>query len=281
MLGRVIGEYLQDLKLQGSSSDTINAYRSYLRRFELWCGENGLDFKALVPREIKAFRNWLVNEKLSTSAVNMIIYTTKAFYDFLMEEGIVNGNPVIAKRLIIRTKDNPPRFLSDDELNRILPFINKDQHRLVYLTMLSTGLRVGEAAALLPQDVIVKNKAVLLRVRSGKGAKERYVPVTDEQVAKELLQLRDSKSLFDVGPQPTLFGRHKATLIRHAKRIAIKTGVDFTTHRLRHTFATNLLAGGEPLDVVQDIMGHENIATTRRYAKTLPQSFLRLAAKIG
>ena len=56
--------------------------------------------------------------------------------------------------------------------------------------------------------------------------------------------------------------------------------MDFYSHRLRHTFATRLLAQGVPIDVVQEVLGHSNINTTRKYAKTAPEKVFQLAAKI-
>jgi site-specific recombinase XerD len=288
-LDQLTDEFIKDLKLQGRSPSTTCSYTSYLHHFSGWCKENNIDFKSITPREVKAFRNWVINHEFSESTINMIVYATKAFYDYLMEEGIVTGNPVITKRLTVRMKVTTPRFLTDDELRIILPAINKSLCRLEFLTMLATGLRIGEIADLLPQDIAVMNNSVLLRIRKGKGRRGRYAPVTDESVAQELLGRRDNVreqlTLFEGQPakkkQPTLFGRSKSTLMRYAKYIADETGIAFTSHRLRHTFATHLLASGEPLDVVQETLGHLNIATTRRYAVTLPQSFFRLAAKIG
>lgn len=290
MLNQLIDQFIKDLRLQGKSPNTIWSYRSYLRHFARWCEENSVDFKSITPREVKGFRNWIVNHEFSESMVNMVIYATKAFYDYLMEEGIVTGNPVITKRLTIHMEVTTPRFLTDDELKIVLPAINKSPCKLEFLTMLATGLRVGEIAALLPEDVVMMNNSVFLRICKGKRRRDRYAPITDEQVAQELLGLRNSikeqLTLFERDEpvkkkRRTLFGRSKSTLIRHAKRIADETGIKFTSHRLRHTFATHLLANGEPLDVVQETLGHKNITTTRRYAVTLPQSFFRLAARIG
>jgi len=135
--------------------------------------------------------------------------------------------------------------------------------------MLATGLRVSEVANLRRKDVFQNEGAVFLKVRHGKGKKERIVPVIDALVARELLSL------------PTEgFGVTPGTLKAYAHDIKKAIGIDFHSHRLRHTFATRLLAQGVPLDVVQKVLGHSNISTTRVYAETLPEAITRLAAKV-
>lgn len=288
-LVELVEDFLNDLKLQGSSIRTIFTYRALLRRFINWCEDNNIDFRSVTARQIKNFRNFIAKNPLSENTINMVIYATKAFYDYLVEENVVHSNPVITKRLTIRIKEKPPRFLTDDELSVISEAIKRSPSRLEFKTMLCTGLRVSEICALLTEDVVVIEQRVFLRVTHGKGGKGRYVPVMDQEVAEELLALKKSKqekstlleySLTRKGKEP-LFGKTIRTLNRHAQMIAKETGIEFTPHRLRHTFATRLLNSGETLDVVQDALGHKNIETTRRYARTLPKALFHLAARIG
>jgi len=146
---------------------------------------------------------------------------------------------------------------------------------LAFRTMLATGLPVSEAANLDPEDVLLQQGAVFLMVRHGKGSKERIVPVTDVVVARELLAFAQTKELGD-----NLFDVQAGTFKWYAREIRKATGVDFHSHRLHHTLATRLLAQGTPIDLVQEVLGHENINTTRRYAKTAPERLCQLAPKI-
>jgi len=77
------------------------------------------------------------------------------------------------------------------------------------------------------------------------------------------------------------YGRGRTSNKWYAQQISFATGVDFHCHRLRHTLATNLLAQGIPLDVVQEVLGHENINTTRKYAKTAPEKLYQLAVEVA
>jgi integrase len=81
----------------------------------------------------------------------------------------------------------------------------------------------------------------------------------------------------EVPDEEPLFRVAKRTLQGHAERIKKNTGINFYSHRARHTFATNLLAKDTRLDVIQRVMGHADISTTRKYAETLNQDILSIA----
>jgi len=271
MLREKVEEYLTELKLTGKSHNTIAAYEFHLSKFVAWCEERGVDYTTVNGKETKAFRNYLAQQGLAPRTINAIIAALKSFYDFLVEEEVVKGNPVIPRRLRVIEERRQPDFLSQREVEKVLAALNElpSHINLAFRTMLSTGLRVSEVANLKGEDVLQENGAVFLRVRQGKGKKERIVPVTDPDVGRQLLNL-----------PPQGFGVTTGTLKAYAHEIKKKTGIDFHSHRLRHTFATRLLGQGVPLDVVQKVLGHSNISTTRRYAETLPEAVTKLAAKI-
>ena len=272
MLREKVKEYLTELRLTGKSHNTIAAYEFHLSKFVAWCEERGVDYTTVNGKETRAFRNYLARQGLAPGSINAIIAALKSFYDFLVEEEeVVKGNPVIPRRLRVTEEKRQPNFLTQGEVEKVLTALNElpPHVNLAFRTMLATGLRVSEVANLKGEDVLQVNGAVFLRVRQGKGKKERIVPVTDPAVAKELLAL-----------PPEGFGVTTGTLKAYAHWIKKKTNIDFHSHRLRHTFATSLLAQGVTIDVVQKVLGHSNISTTRRYAETLPEAVSRLAAKV-
>lgn len=278
-----INRFCAEARMSGKAETTYRNYSTWLRKFSEWCTANHVNYKAVTPREIRAYRNYLVSQEFSASMINSSLYTLRLFYDFLTEEGVVAGNPVIVKRLTVPIPDPIPRFLDDSEIQEVLKAIEtikKPAYRLAFMTMYKAGIRLGEAAALRPQDVVVQNGRLFLRLTKTKGRRQRIAPVTDPQVAEALLALKKARK-----GQPTLFGCSKSTLKYWAKYIARTAGIeDFSSHCLRHTFATELLNREEEpvsLDVVQDALGHKNITTTRRYAQTLPSRFFCLAARVG
>ena len=277
MLEGLIKDFLLELQAIGRSTKTVEAYKYHLEKFARFCEESGCDFRTINGKDSRAFRNWLVELGLKPASVNAAIAATKSFYDFLVEEEEVKGNPIVSRRLRVAEEKGLPGFLTKAEEKKVLAHLaNLPCHiGLAFKTMLVSGLRVREAAALKTEDVLVQQGGVFLAVKHGKGDKGRLVPVTNRDVARELLAFAQKKAQGD-----KLFGVTDSTLKWYAQAIRQATGVDFHSHRCRHTLATRLLAQGVPIDVVQMVLGHQNINTTRRYAKTAPEKLCRLAAKV-
>ena len=278
MLEKLIKDFLRELQATGRSKKTVEAYGYHLEKFARFCEENGYDFHAINGKESRVFRNWLVGQSLKPASINAIIAAVKSFYDFLVEEEEVKGNPIVSRRLRVAEGKSLPAFLTKTEEKKILSYLaNLPYHvALAFKTMLASGLRVSEAAALKAEDVLIQQGGVFLVVKHGKGDKARMVPVTNRNVALDLLVFAQEKAQGE-----KLFGVTDNTLKWYARVIRQATGVDFHSHRCRHTLATRLLAKGTPIDVVQEILGHQNINTTRRYARTSPEKIYQLAAKIG
>jgi site-specific recombinase XerD len=278
---QAIEEFLLDMKMQGRSQWTVAGYRTALAKFTAWCQENEVDYRALTPRQARAFRNYLAGQgSPSPRTVNVAISALRSFYDYLLEEGVVTGNPVVSRRLRIAEAETVPRYLTDEEVSEVLAYADKHlpSASLPFRVMLFAGLRVSEVVNLTAADVVTRSGRVMLRVNQGKGRKDRYAPVVDQDTAAELVRLARKKRR--EGRNVKLFGVARSTLVAYAAEIKRETGVDFSTHRMRHTFATRLLAAGERLDVIQKILGHRDISTTTRYTTTLPEAWERLAAKV-
>ena len=265
------------MEFMGKSLRTIETYKFAMIKFKAFCRVNKIKYRELDQNQANAFRNFLAMDELKPNTINMCISALKTFYDYLVDEDIVSWNPVNTSKLRVKIADPLPGFLTEEEKTRVLAYFDgQPEHvRLAFRLMLAAGLRVGECANLQPQDVFIRNNAYLVHVRAGKGAKDRLAPITDRDTALEVMDLalkhRDRQSLF---------GLAFFTLEYHARKCRLATGVDFHTHRLRHTFATELLLKGVPIDVVQEALGHVNINTTRNYARTAPSEIMKLGTHV-
>jgi len=275
-LKEAVRAFLKDLELSGKSKRTLEAYSFHLDKFLAFCEEKGLDYRLVNGKESKAFRNWLAEMGLSPASVNAVLSACKSFYDFLLDEGLVKGNPFVSKKLRVKEAERKPAFLTEEELKKVQEAMKRlPRHiELAFRCMLWTGLRVSEVASLTGEDVIQDEGRVFVRVRSGKGQKERLVPVMDREIALELLRLSKEKG------KERLFGVSDGTLKDYAYKVKKSSGVNFHSHRLRHTLATRLLGKGVAIDVVQRVLGHASINTTRRYAETLPEKIKELAVEV-
>lgn len=271
---RTVEDFLEELKYT-KAPNTVHVYEEHLRKFLRWMEEHDIKLDEVSFRDIRSFRNDLC-EHLAPRSVNAILAALRSFFFFLQEEGIVEENPVRTGKLSLKEPELPPDYMSDEEIEKVFSYMRKNFPENVvaaFETQLATGLRVSEVAALTGDDVVVLQGRLFVKVEQGKGNKRRTVPVTDPTIAGKLLKMKDKKD--------TLFGVKPQTLQVYAYRTRKATGIDFRTHRLRHTAATKLLARGTPLDVVQVILGHSSINMTRRYACTLPETLFDMAVKIN
>ncbi len=125
----------------------------------------------LRPLQAKQYRHALYTASLSGKSINTMMGTLRTFYEYLMEEERIRGNPVL-KNLRVREEPRYPVPLSEEEQRVILEALeSKEEYiRLAFKTMISTGIRVGEAARLTKKDVRLENKKLVLFVRKAKGA---------------------------------------------------------------------------------------------------------------
>jgi len=270
--------FLRELTLSGRSQSSLSRYRLTMQQFADFCAENRISYLHISAKQVKAFRNILVQSNLGASAINSRLSHLKIFYEFLAEEERVMGNPVNRRRLSIKRAQKLPGYLSPEEKKLVLAWLEHASYNvcLAFRTMFASGLRLSECINLAPEDLLVRNHAYLLRVRRGKGDKERLAPVTDRDIALDLAAYAKGR----VG-SATLFGLSAADLQKTAQACAQATGVEFHSHRCRHTFATELLRRGVPIDVVQEALGHACIETTRVYARTAPAALMALGAHPG
>lgn len=275
MLEERIKAFSKVLEFRGLSKNTISSYRFRLEHFREFCEKEGISYKEVDGKVFRSFRNYLFNLNLRPRSVNAHLSSIKAFYDFLVEDGILKGNPFILTRLRVKEPKELPSFLTEGEDKILLSHLNKLPRHIAYAfyVMLFCGLRVSEVANFKPSDIIITENRVFLFVKKGKGKKDRLVPVMNRELAKALLELKEKA-------KGTLFKVKASTLKYYAYIIKKHTKIDFHTHRQRHNLATRLLSKGTPLDLVQEILGHKNIKTTRRYVKTIPERISKLAVKI-
>lgn len=278
MLRLQVKSYITELKMKGSSEHTLKNYGYHLDKFILFIESNTLDFATLTLKQVKQFRNHLVEQGLRPRTINAVLAALKSFYDFLVDEREVQGNPIITRRLRVKEGQTLPHFMTPEELKIFDQWLDTipGHVALGFRTMLATGMRVSEVASVTPNDIIeLDNGGYIFRVRHGKGDKERYVPVVDSQVVNELIEYTGDRH--DDEP---LFGITTHAFKWWARNCRLATGISFHSHRCRHTLGTQLLQKGVSIDKVQDVLGHADISTTRRYAKTAPEAIYELVAKV-
>lgn len=271
-------EYLKSTK--NLSPKTLEAYSIDLKTF-MQVEKN------LLEPDIRAYVLHLQSLGLKDSSVKRKIVTLRIFYDYLYNEKTISHSPFFNLKFKFRQERKLPKTLSINEVRRLLDcFVYASEkmtdfsHRqfvkdcaLIDL-LISTGIRVAEAAAIRFDDIITYEHAVLIH---GKGRKQRIIYISSGETWQRLLtqfkmqkKLSSTSFLFTNRNDKPLTSHSIEKIYRKYADIA-KINPVSTPHYLRHTFATNLLANGADLRSVQELLGHASIATTQIYTEVSSQ----------
>lgn len=248
----------EDLQLAGYSAKTQKGYLDAVRNLAKYYMRSP---DLLSEEDIRRFFLHLINvRKAARSTVTIHLAGIKFFYVKTLGRewpvfDIVRPQPT--KKL--------PAVLSREEVRAILQRIRKPMVKMALTVIYACGLRNAEGVKLKIDDIDTGRK--LLWVRCGKGWKDRAVPLA-EHVAKLLLNHYRSHGNRDGWLFPFKDGYITTDLVQRVFKQALReAGIkkDATPHTLRHSFATHLLENGEDVTVLQKILGHADISTTKIY----------------
>lgn len=275
-------DYLEWLELEkGLSSTSQKNYANFLKRFFEFLALNKLE--NLKPDEITQDLIWKYRfflsrqQSLKRSTQNHYLVALRSLLSFFLEKDIPSLSPDKVK--IPKNKEEKTvNFLSLEQVDKLLQTPDTSEiiglrDRAILEALFSTGLRIAELTALNREQIIIKPQTADLEISIiGKGGRPRTVYFSNRAVTwirKYLMRRNDNdKALFvsysGISPLTRLTIR---SMERMVKRAALLAGLPLITtcHTLRHSFATDLLMKGVDLRVVQEFLGHQNIATTQIY----------------
>lgn len=262
---------------RGLSDNTRTAYLSDIDRLGTWLAESGLNFADATPELLSTFIAEIHELGIAPRSQARIVCGIRSFFRYLTLEGILDADP---SRLLDspRTGRRLPEVLSIDEVEAMLGCCdtgtpNGLRNRAIIETIYGSGLRVSELCDL--QTRLLNFDEAYLIV-SGKGNKERMVPMSlpaVEWIQRYLDDRRRNGPDAKPGEDGYVFlnqrGRHltRVMIFYIVRDLAGTAGISKTIspHTLRHSFATHLLEGGANLRAIQQMLGHESIATTEIY----------------
>ncbi|MGN0915416.1 MAG: tyrosine recombinase XerC [Succinivibrio sp.] len=281
MLKDSVEAYLHYLEFEKRvSKHTLDSYRRVLdkalkcveREYSTVTSWNEIDLEKIrcIMREFNFDSNVI---KLSNNTVAHDIYALSSFFKYLIRTDNLPINPVELVKVSI-VKRHLPSTLTLNEVNSLLDAPPSNPYEVRDLAMaellFSSGLRVSELVSLNLEDLDYAQRELIVM---GKGSKERIVPIGGKAIEKIMLYL-DVRDSFKPDAE-----EHALFLNRFGKRItsrgvegnldklAKKAGISshLNPHKLRHSFATELLQGGADLRSVQDMLGHSSLAATQIY----------------
>jgi integrase/recombinase XerD len=291
-LAGLVEAHLTDARARGRGAGTIGYRRVYLRQLLGWLSARGVtnpqdvsprvltDYLAHLRRRETAYHR-AAPSRLSVRTLAAEVSVLRSFFGWLTQRRVLLFDPADGLSLGRSTSPLPKAVLTESEVTALLESPGTDdlgvRDRAILETLYSTGLRRAELCNLDLFDLDPEGGTV--RVRGGKGGKDRIVPIGNHAVEALRRYLRETRPrLVTTLKQPALFvaavthrrlGIKTLNLIVRKRSEAAGVGTRVTPHTLRHTCATHLLQGGADVRHVQLILGHASVATTQIYTRVV------------
>ena len=262
--------YLRDQYRRHLSSNTLRnsftANRSFLELVKRG-GKSGLG--KVTREDIESYIEHEQDRGVKPSTINMRMQSLRAFFRFLIDRGAL-GPEMLFKKVKIKVPEALPRAMDPDDVKKLLRVITDIRDRAMVLVLLRTGMRIGELLHTLVSEVSVKERKIEI-YEAQKTQVGRVVYLSEDAVValKAWMRKREAQKAY------LIYTRGRRTMSYPAARMMFQKYLDkagllhkgYSLHCLRHTFATELLNAGMRLECLQQLLGHESVEMTRRYAK--------------
>lgn len=275
---------------EGVRQGTIKGYHEIFRYFKQWLDDNIININEITADTIRNYINYLRTERtpyaedpqrkrsgkgLSVHTINIRIRGLSTLFRFLFTEGIISYNPMQNISQVRDDAHEEVQGVPDEQIDSILSSYDDRQFaqwrdKTLILLLLDTGLRIGEALSLTPEQINFKELTITVSSLIAKNRKSRDIPISRE-VAKRLRQLLDETQQY-FGEECKLFMNAYGeeftddAFRRRLNRLKRKLNITkLSPHMFRHTFARNYILNGGDLFTLQKILDHADIQTTRKY----------------
>lgn len=251
---------IEDMTIRNMAPSTQKIYVAAVANFSIFhgCSPDKLTFE-----DVRDYRLHLISRGLKPNSINPIMGALRFFYRTTLGLKEVSEQIPYARRA-----DPLPAVLGRDEVVRLLKAVPDLRMRTLFITIYAAGLRVSEAVKLNARDI--DSERMVLAIRQTKGRKDRYVMLSEQLlgILRAYWKQAHLEHFLFPGPDPSRPITTRS-VERACRRAAEAAGLDksITVHTLRHSFATHLLEQGVDIRVIQDLLGHRNIASTTRYAR--------------
>lgn len=270
MAAEHVRAYLLNQHRRNCRPNTIRSNGGNITGFLLFLKDSGTDQLHAITREhIADFVEREQDRGLSPNTVSTQLRCLYAFINFLIDRDVLHPD-LLKRKLRIKVPDALPRAIDPDHIKQLLAVVKKPRDRALVLTLLRTGMRIGELLGTKVEDLNLRENVIQI-IEAQKNRVGRVVYLSDDArsaLIKWLNTRRRQSGFIFYGNCGRALGYAAARLIFNA--YLQKSGLahkGYTLHCLRHTFATELLNAGMPLQCLQELLGHSCIEMTRRYAR--------------
>lgn len=270
-LKRIKEDFLIFLSVEKNlSNNTISSYRQDIEKFLRFLALTKISFRYIKAKDLIDYMIYLKRKGLASTSIARNISSVRGLYKYLISKGDVKPavlnffeSPKIERKI--------PEILNKDMVEKVILCANdskKNSLRIRNMAILgllaTTGLRISELSSLKKEDIHIQENWIKV---TGKGNRERIV-FYPEELKPFLLHCisQNGKFLFEVRKNKPMTRQNIWKIVKSSGKKA-GLGTSLKPHMLRHTFATLLLESGMDIRIIQELLGHKSISTTKIYTQ--------------
>lgn len=263
-----------------------SSFTSIMFFLQFYKASGKIDITQLKRSDLEAFVEHEQERGMHVSTVKTRTASIVAFLHFLMEQDVLSPS-LLRKPIRLKLPEALPRAMNPKDVKKLIEVTDDVRDRALILLLLRTGMRIGEVLGLTVNDVDLKEKTVRL-MEGEKNNMGRVVYLSNDALfaLKRWLAIRNKEERYIFCGHrhaPICYSSARSRFMRYLKKARLDHK-GYTVHCCRHTFASELLNAGMRLEVLQQLLGHQDIEVTRRYArltdKTREEEYFRAMAVI-
>ena len=277
---------------KGLATNTRVSYKNDILQFLKYIEKKRKNLSEVISKDVEQYISKFTNQGFEKSTISRKLSALSHFFIFLLEEKIIKKNPIQEIELPKQLK-KLPKILSVTQVDKLIHKSREDKtiNGIRLNTMIeilyATGIRISELVEMKLSSIYAEKNFLLIQ---GKGNKERLVPISEstEDKIRKFLEVR-SEFLMNDSESRWLFPSKKSSsghitrqrfnqlLNNLCERISLNN-FNVSPHKLRHAFATHLLANGVDLRALQQMLGHADISTTQIYTHVLKDRLKKIVS---
>lgn len=257
----ILDKYSEEF-IKSKSPSTKKTYRHALEQFEKWLNQNDCDLYGYARTDVQSYMDFLSIRKKSPATIHKVYQAIVSFSKWSSKEAAIDAIRIVKSPSPLQVA---PKALSKNDRMKLIRDVDRSgasRDFAIIILGLNTGIRLSELVNLDISDIDISERKGSLKIRSGKGNKERSIPLNAECRRALSIYLEERN---DNLPALFISNRHQRISQRSVQTIAEKHEVNF--HMLRHTFITELMRQGFDIAIIQSLTGHSSAEMLLRYAK--------------
>jgi len=262
-------EFLYTKFTKNLAAHTIKNAGGTVLSFLRFLHDNNTSIFSLTRRQIGAFVEYEQDRGLKALSVIGHLIHVYAFINYLVEQRVLSQT-IMERKIRLQKPEALPKAIPSEDIGLLLDAIDSVRNRALLLLLLRTGMRIGELLEVRVQDIILQERKILLYIgEKNLIGRAIYFSEDAEHALRHWLRNRKSEKeyLFYGTTREQLCYAAAWKVMKHTVERAGLSHKKYSLHHLRHTFATDMLNSSMRIEVLQQILGHQSIEQTMRYAK--------------